>query len=80
MTQIIDDNKSVVSLGTQDDVSKVAAFYKKELPANGWSIKNEMSMGNMSLLHVQKGNRALNVTVNKSDKESIISMVIGEIE
>jgi len=39
-----------------------------------------MSMGNMSLLHVQKGNRGLNVTVNKSDKETIISMVIGEIE
>ena len=80
MTQIIDDSKSVISLGTQDDVSKVAAFYKKELPAKGWSIKNEMSMGNMSLFHVQKENRALNVTVNKSDKETIISMVIGEIE
>jgi hypothetical protein len=80
MTQILDDSKSVISLGTQDDVSKVAAFYKKELPAKGWSVKNEMSMGNMSLLHVQKGNRALNVTVNKSDEETIISMVIGETE
>lgn len=80
MTQIIDDSKSVISLGTKDDVSKVAAFYKKELPAKGWNVKNEMSMGNMSLLHVQKGNRALNVTVNKSDEETIISMVIGETE
>jgi hypothetical protein len=80
MTQIIDDSKSVISLGTQDDVSKVATFYKKELSAKGWSVKNEMSMGSMSLLHVQKGSRALNVTVNKSDEETIISMVIGETE
>ena len=80
MTQIIDARKHFISLGTKDDVSKVAAFYTKELPAQGWSVKNEMSMGNMSLLHVQKGNRALNVTVNKSDEETIISMVVGETE
>ena len=80
MTQIIDDNKSVISLGTKDDISKVAAFYKKELPAQGWSVKNEMSMGTMSLLHGEKGNRTLNVTVNKSDAETIISMVVGKTD
>lgn len=80
MSQIIDANKSVISLVTNDEVSKVAAFYQKELPAKGWNVKNEMNMGNMSLLHLEKGNRALNVTVNRSDKGTIISMVMGETE
>ena len=35
MTQVVDENKSVISLSTSDDVSKVAAFYKKELAATG---------------------------------------------
>lgn len=80
MSQTIDDSKSVVSFSTADDPSQVTAFYKKELPAKGWKVENEMIMGTMTLLHVQKGERELNVTVNKSDAETIISLVVGPAE
>lgn len=80
MSQTIDDSKVVVSLSTADDLARVTAFYKKELSAKGWKIQNEMSMGTMTLLHLQKGERELNVTVNGGDDETIISLIIGPAE
>ena len=79
MSQIINENNSVLSLHTDDEVSKVAEFYKKELVQQGWSIKNEMTMGTMSLLQGEKGKRALNVTVNHKDKKTVISIVVGMV-
>ena len=56
---------------------KVAAFYKKELAEQGWTIKNEMSMGAMSLIQAVKEKRSLNLTVNKKDDETAVSLVVG---
>jgi len=77
MTQVVDENKSVISLTTSDEMAKVAAFYKKELAEQGWTIKNEMNMGVMSLIQAVKENRSLNLTVNKKDGETTISLVVG---
>ncbi len=77
MTQVIDENKSVLSLATSDEVSKVTAFYKKELEGQGWTIKNEMAMGNMSLLQGEKEGRVLNLTINQKENETAIAVVVG---
>ena len=79
VSQVIDEEKSVmVSLSTKDDPSVIAKFYKEKLPKKGWTIKNEMRMGNMVLVQGEKGGKVLNVTVNKDDQKTIISLVIGE--
>jgi hypothetical protein len=77
MTQVVDENKSVISLTTSDDIEKVTAFYKKELTKQGWTIKNEMSMGAMSLIQGEKEKRVLNLTVNKKEGETTVSLVVG---
>ena len=77
MTQVIDENKSVISLTTSDEVSKVTAFYKKELEGQGWTLKNEMTMGNMSLLQGEKEGRVLNLTINQKENETAIAVVVG---
>ena len=79
VSQVVDEEKSVmVSLSSKDDPSIIAKFYKKKLPQEGWKIKNEMSMGNMVIIQGEKGEKVLNVTVNKDDQNTIISLVIGE--
>lgn len=79
MTQILDNGKNATaSLNTDDDTAKVAAFYKKGLPQAGWEIKGEMNMGNTFLLQGEKGDKALNVTVNKEQEKTLISLVVGE--
>ena len=77
MTQVVDENRGVISLSTSDDIEKVTAFYKKELVEQGWTIKNEMTMGAMSLIQAVKENRSLNLTVNKKDDETAVSLVVG---
>jgi hypothetical protein len=77
MTQVVDENKSVISLTTGDEIEKVTAFYKKELTEQGWTIKNEMSMGAMSLIQAEKEKRILNLTVNKKDGETALSLIVG---
>ena len=77
MTQVVDDNRSVISLTTSDDLSKVAAFYKKELAQQGWTIKNEITRGTMFIIQGEKGKRILNLTVNQKDNETVISLVAG---
>jgi hypothetical protein len=79
MSQTIDSKKRIMaSLSTEDDPSEVAQFYKKVLPQKGWKIKGEMSMGNMFLIQGGKGEIALNVTINREDQKTIVSLVIGE--
>jgi hypothetical protein len=77
MTQVIDQNKSVISLTTSDEVSKVTAFYKKELEGQGWTLKNEMTMGKMSLIQGEKEGRVLNLTINQKENETSIALVVG---
>ena len=77
MTQVVDENRSVISLTTSDDISKVAAFYKKELVQQGWTIKNEVTRGPMALIQGEKEKRIINLTVNKKDDATAISLVVG---
>ena len=80
MTQVVDENRGVISLSTSDEIEKVTAFYKKELVEQGWTIKNEMTMGAMSLIQAEKGKRNVNLTVNKKDGETTVSLVVGAKE
>mgnify|MGYP001817808801 FL=1 len=80
MTQVVDENRGVISLSTSDEIEKVTAFYKKELVEQGWTIKNEMTMGAMSLIQAEKEKRSFNLTVNKKDGETIVSLVVGATE
>ena len=80
MTQVVDDNRSVVSLTTSDDISKVVAFYKKELVQQGWTIKNELTRGPMAVIQGEKEKRIINLTVNKKDNITAISLVLGVTE
>lgn len=79
VSQVIDEEKSImVTLSTKDEPSAIARFYKEKLPKNGWSIKSEMSMGDMVIVQGEKGEKVLNVTVNKNEEKTMIALVIGK--
>jgi hypothetical protein len=78
MSQIMDSGKTIMaSLKADDDTDKVVQFYKKALPEAGWAVKGEMNMGSTALLQGEKGGKELNVTVNKEQGKTVISLVEG---
>jgi len=75
MSQFVDGGKKVLlGLSTKDDAAKVADFYKKELIDKGWKIGNRMNMGPTTLMQGKKGEQKINVTINKADKATVISL------
>ena len=78
MSQIMDSGKTIMaSLTADDDTEKVVRFYKKALPEAGWKVNEEMNMGSTALLQGEKGGKELNVTVNREQGKTVISLVEG---
>jgi len=76
MSQIMDSGKNIMaSLTADDDIEKVVQFYKKALPAAGWKVSGEMNMGGTALLQGEKGEKELNVTANREQGKTVISLV-----
>jgi hypothetical protein len=78
MTQVMENGKNVMaSLNTDDDPGKIIQFYKKAFSQAGWAVKGEMNMGNTSLLQGEKGEKELNVTVNRDQEKTVIALVLS---
>jgi hypothetical protein len=78
MSQIMESGKTIMaSLTADDDAEKVLQFYKKALPEAGWKVSGEMNMGGTALIQGEKGEKELNVSVNKEQGKTVISLVEG---
>jgi hypothetical protein len=78
MSQIMESGKTIMaSLTADDDAEKVLQFYKKALPEAGWKVSGEMTMGSTALIQGEKGEKELNVSVNKEQGKTVISLVEG---
>jgi len=79
MTQVMENGKNVMaSLSTEDDPGKIIQFYKKAFSQAGWEVKAEMNMGSTSLLQGEKGEKELNVTVNRDQEKTVIALVLNK--
>jgi hypothetical protein len=69
-----------VTLTTSDSVDKVAAYYKTNLKANGWSTTATYAAGDTSTNVVEKGTLSGTVAVTKGtgSKETDIVIAIGD--
>jgi len=78
MSQIMESGKTIMaSLTADDDIEKVVQFYKKALPEAGWKVSGEMTMGGTALIQGEKGEKELNVSVNREEGKTVISLVEG---
>ena len=57
----------MITFKTSDTPTDLAAFYKKELTAQGWKAGEENAMGDLQTLAFSKGSRKLSVTITKED-------------
>lgn len=75
MSQVMSGGKNVIlSLTTKDSPDRVKKFYETALSQNGWKINRRMSMGPATVLSSSKGSNKLNVTMNREEGGTIISL------
>lgn len=74
------DKAEVLQLKIQQPVAAVAKEYQEKLKAEGWEIESTMNMGDMSVIHANKGKRNCSVVINKGsdDTESTIQLVVAD--
>jgi hypothetical protein len=65
-------NTRSITMETTDPIDKITNFYKSELASKGWESKATMTMGAMTMLTAQKGNRQLVVQVTSDDNKRTI--------
>src|SRR6185295_18215256 len=53
----------MMTFKTSDTPADVAAFYKRELPAQGWKAGDGNAMGELQMLSFSKGSRKLSITI-----------------
>jgi len=75
MSQIMGGGKNVIlSLSTKDSADQVKKFYETAMSSNGWKIDRRMSMGPATILSGSKGSSKLNVTMNREEDSTVISL------
>ncbi len=69
-----------IVMTSTDDLIKVTAFYKTNLPSRGWTISNTMTLDTTTTWGVTKGNLEGSVMVlkNKEDKETSINITLQD--
>ena len=66
---------NVLTFKTGDTIEQVVSFYQTELPKLGWTQKEVSEVGDMRILDFTKGDRSLNITINKSDSGTEVLIV-----
>ena len=64
----------LVSLSTDDPLSKVVDAYKKKMTSEGWTKQTAMDMGEMQMLQYLKGERTAQVQVITEKGKTHISL------
>jgi len=67
----------MVTMESSDNLDQIFAFYKNELPANGWTITNEIQSQGTSGLMSEKGSKHVIVNIGSSHSgKSVISLML----
>jgi hypothetical protein len=79
-SQMMGNKKVMLNLTTPDEAGSVTKFYEHRLKEDGWKLGRQMTMGPMAIMSGIKGNKKLNVTINRDDdeKETMISLIFAE--
>ena len=67
-----------VVLMSTDDVATVAAFYKKELAAAGWTMGESMEASGTSILSGTKDDRVVSLMITGAEGQSASTIAIGK--
>lgn len=68
-------NMAMVQLSSTDSVENVSAFYKKEMPAKGWTELSTMSDGaNMHMLNYSKDGLMAMISVASEEGKTVIAI------
>jgi len=78
MSQVLKGKSAVCSLASQDDTGTIARFYRKQLPENGWDLKDEMQFGDMVLMQGKKRGSDLTVSILKKDRQTAVTLAVTE--
>jgi hypothetical protein len=67
----------MVGMESDDNLDTIFEFYKKNLPANGWTISAETKQQGHSGLIAEKGsnNAVVNISAGRSGKSTIMLML-----
>ncbi len=78
MSQSFQGRNAIATLSTRDELSKVAQFYKDSLPQKGFTLGDEVSLGELVLLQGTRDNIKLNISLKKTDNETTINLAMTE--
>ena len=75
MVQSMPTQKAYVAQGTTDKaMAAVAAFYKEQAAAQGWTERMAMNQAGMHMLNYEKSGRALSVMLNQDGAHTVIQL------
>jgi hypothetical protein len=73
------ENNAMLSATVKASADAVSEFYKNAMNGRGWKLVFQMDQDNAKILHFQKGNLVLQVTIQVNEKEALTtySLVIA---
>lgn len=78
MSQCFQGGNAVATLSTTDNMSKVAQFYREQLPEKGFTLGEEVSLRDLLLLQGNKDSQKLNISLKRSQTETIINLALTD--
>jgi len=78
MSQAFQGHNAIATLSTKDSPGTVAQFYKERLPQKGFTMGDDISVGDLVLLQGIKENVKLNISLKKTDNETTINLAMTE--
>ena len=65
------ENNAMVSATVKASADAVSEFYKNAMKGSGWKLVFQMDQDKAKILHFQKGNLVLQVTIQADEKEAL---------
>jgi len=65
------ENNAMLSATVKASADAVSEFYKNAMKGSGWKLAFQMDQDNAKILHFQKGNLFLQVTIQSDEKEAL---------
>jgi hypothetical protein len=65
------ENNAMLSVTVKASADAVAEFYKNAMKGRGWKLAFQMDQDQAKVLHFQKGNQILQVTIQAGEKNEL---------
>ena len=65
------ENNAMLGATVKASADAVSEFYKNAMKGSGWKLVFQMDQDNVKVLHFQKGNLVLQVTIQVDEKEAL---------